>query len=523
MKILEKFLTKNPVYKRNLEMSMDSYIRFRTNGPQGAVLHSVGCSQPSSKVFYDSWNKETFTSACVHAFIDANTGEIWQTLPWDFRGAHGASGPKGSVNNTHIGVEMCESNYIQYTGGSTLKVLDLEKARKHAVTAYNAAVELFAYLSEIYHWDPMKQIISHKEGHEQGIASDHGDPEHYWNQLGLPYTMDTFRREVKEKMQQGPKEDTTKYTKIMGTAVATAEQMKVYIKKVNIGVPDEVLDMIPIYLEEGTVEGLRGDIAFAQSCLETGNFTFKGSAVDLSQNNFCGMGVTSNGMKGNSFSTPREGIRAQIQHLKAYASVQNLKNDCVDPRYKYVTKGCAEYVEWLGIQENPEHKGWAAGAKYGVKILEILKKILESKQGNILPETKEPWYLVRKTFTDVAGQKGAFHNRENAIKLAEKEKCNVYDEIGNVIYSWKPTYVTGEVYTLQTRLKVRKGPGTSYQQKHHAELTTDGKAHDSTKTGCLDKGTRVTAMELCTDGQDVWMRSPSGWLAAYYQGNIYIK
>lgn len=61
------------------------------------------------------------------------------------------------------------------------------------------------------------------------------------------------------------------------------------------------MDMVPLYLSEGEAEGVRGDIAFAQSCLETGNFGFSGSAVTLEQNNFCRMGVTSNGKKGNSF------------------------------------------------------------------------------------------------------------------------------------------------------------------------------------------------------------------------------
>ena len=85
----------------------------------------------------------------------------------------------------------------------------------------------------------------------------------------------------------------------------------------NPDVAQSVIDMIPLYLSEGKAEGVRGDIAFAQSCLETGNFGFSGSAVTLDQNNFCGMGVTSNGMKGNSFDTPQLGIRAQVQHLKA--------------------------------------------------------------------------------------------------------------------------------------------------------------------------------------------------------------
>lgn len=173
--------------------------------------------------------------------------------------------------------------------------------------------------------------------------------------------------------------------KIMGQAQASVEQMRAYIKKVNPKVSDAVIKMISYYITEGAAEGVRGDIAFAQSCLETGNFTFSGSAVTLDQNNFCGMGVTSNGMKGNSFKTPQQGIRAQIQHLKAYASDDKLNNTCVDPRFTYVKRASAPYVEWLGIQENPSGGGWAKGKGYGTKILNILSSILETggKENNL--------------------------------------------------------------------------------------------------------------------------------------------
>lgn len=176
--------------------------------------------------------------------------------------------------------------------------------------------------------------------------------------------------------------NTAGYTAITGAARATVEQMRAYIKKKNPKVAQPVLKMLPLYLSEGAAEGIRGDVAFAQSCLETGNFTFKGSAVTLDQNNFCGMGVTANGMKGNSFKDPKTGIRAQIQHLKAYASAQPLTQKCVDPRYPYVQKGCAPYVEWLGIQENPQGRGWAAGAGYGNKILDILQGIIGTQKGD---------------------------------------------------------------------------------------------------------------------------------------------
>lgn len=166
------------------------------------------------------------------------------------------------------------------------------------------------------------------------------------------------------------------YTNIAGTPQATVRQMQAYIKKVNPNVPQSVIDMIPYYLSEGQAEGIRGDIAFAQSCLETGNFTFRDGAVTLDQNNFCGMGVIENSMKGASFDTPQLGIRAQIQHLKAYANRQPLRGVCVDPRFHLVTRGVSETVQHLGIQENPRGYGWAAGADYGVKILNILENIL---------------------------------------------------------------------------------------------------------------------------------------------------
>lgn len=146
----------------------------------------------------------------------------------------------------------------------------------------------------------------------------------------------------------------------------------------NPQVPNSVIKMIPLYITEGTAEGVRGDVTFAQSCLETGNFTFSESAVTLAQNNFCGMGVTKTGMR-QQLQDPGRGIRAQIQHLQAYACTDRLKQKCVDPRYIYVNRGCAEYVEHLGIQENPKGQGWASGRNYGQKIINILNSILSIK------------------------------------------------------------------------------------------------------------------------------------------------
>ncbi len=194
-------------------------------------------------------------------------------------------------------------------------------------------------------------------------------------------------REVKQELPVTPAEPEG-YHSIAGEAVATAAQMVAYIKAKRPGVEQSVVDMIPLYLSESKVEGIAGDIAFAQSCVETGLFAFpqETCAVKLSQNNFAMMGVTSTFAQGESFATPQIGIRAQIQHLKAYANAEALKGVCVDPRFKLVTRGSAPYVEWLGQKENPKGKGWASSAGYGKKILDVLAEI----RGTQAPAADKP-------------------------------------------------------------------------------------------------------------------------------------
>ncbi|TGY91225.1 N-acetylmuramoyl-L-alanine amidase [Petralouisia muris] len=499
MKLVESIMTRNPCYTAGRKITV-----------KGLMLHSVGCPQPKASAFISSWNSPAHDTSCVHGFIDGNDGTVYQTLPWNHRGWHCGSGNKGSGNNTHIGVEMCEPACIRYTAGSNFTCSDMAEAKAVAERTYEAAVELFAMLCKKYGLDPLADgaIISHREGHSRGIASNHGDPEHLWAQLGMGYTMDGFRRAVKAAMG-GASSGTDGYTKIMGNAVATAEQMKAYLKAKNPGVAQSVLDMVPLYLSEGKAEGVRGDIAFAQSCLETGNFTFSGSAVTLSQNNFCGMGVTSNGMKGNSFGTPQLGIRAQVQHLKAYASTDALKNACIDPRFKYVTRGCAEYAEWLGQKENPAGKGWAAGAGYGGKILSILKGILGTAGGapKPAPAETEAWYRVRKSWADASSQKGAFKSLENAKKCADENSGHsVFDESGKALYTKAAALQPYLVRVSIPDLNIRQGPGT-----------------DKPKTGKVTGvGVFTIVEEADGKGASRWgkLKSNAGWISLDYASRI---
>lgn len=187
MKVIKCILTKNPCYQAGRKIKV-----------KGLMLHSVGCPQPKASAFIKSWNKASYDNACVHAFIDGNDGRVYQTLPWNYRGWHCG----GSGNDTYIGIEMCEPDCIQYTGGADFICYDKEAARTIIKCTYESAVELFAYLCKLYNLNPLKEgvILSHQEGWERKIATNHGDPEHLWSGLNMEYTMDGFRKAVKNAM-----------------------------------------------------------------------------------------------------------------------------------------------------------------------------------------------------------------------------------------------------------------------------------------------------------------------------------
>lgn len=186
VKITQSILTKNSCYIAGEKIKV-----------KGLMLHSVGCSQPNASVFIKNWNTPHL-QACVHGFIDANTGVVYQTLPWEHRGWHAG----GKANDTHIGVEMCEPDCIKYSQGANFTCTDIERAKGMVELTYKSAVELFAHLCAKYALNPLEKgvIIGHNEGFTLGLASNHADPEHLWKGLKMPYTMDGFRQDVYKLM-----------------------------------------------------------------------------------------------------------------------------------------------------------------------------------------------------------------------------------------------------------------------------------------------------------------------------------
>ena len=170
---------------------------------------------------------------------------------------------------------------------------------------------------------------------------------------------------------------------IEGTTSVSVKQMTDYFRQSKYSYPTDIMkkggastleEFCQIYYEEAEKEGIKAEVAFAQAMKETVWLQFKGD-VKAEQYNFAGMGATGNRVTGESFKDVREGVRAQIQHLKAYGSTKDLNQTCVDNRFKYVERGCSIYVEWLGIPNNPKNKGWAAADGYGVDIVKMVQKM----------------------------------------------------------------------------------------------------------------------------------------------------
>lgn len=121
------------------------------------------------------------------------------------------------------------------------------------------------------------------------------------------------------------------------------------------------------YIDEARVEGINSDIAFVQMCLETGFLKF-GGIVKPGQNNFCGLGAVNSATLGNHFPTRRHGVRAHIQHLKAYVSNSFPRNALVDQRFHLVNRGSVITIEDLTGK-------WATDPDYARKLVGLLKRL----------------------------------------------------------------------------------------------------------------------------------------------------
>jgi hypothetical protein len=156
--------------------------------------------------------------------------------------------------------------------------------------------------------------------------------------------------------------------RIMGFGKASEAQMKSFLEDNNEEMLARLLSLPKLYIEEAEIEGVNYDIAFCQMCLETGFLRF-GGQVKPEQNNFCGLGAVDGGAAGASFPDPKTGVKAHIQHLKAYASTAPIKQmPIVDPRFDLVGRGIAPLVQDLVGR-------WASDREYGIKIMALMRRL----------------------------------------------------------------------------------------------------------------------------------------------------
>lgn len=459
MRLVQSFLTKNPCYTAGKKITV-----------KGLMLHSVGCAQPKASVFINSWNNPSYNNACVHGFIDGNDGTIYQTLPWNYRGWHCASGPNGSGNNTHIGVEMCEPACIKYTGGSGFTCSNLSQARASVKKTYEAAVELFAFLCKQYGLNPTADgvIISHKEGYARGIASNHGDPEHLWKQLGTGYTMDGFRKDVKRAMAGSNVEDKP-------DAGMKASSFR------NLTEAEVIALVGPLFTADQRKSGVLASVSMAQFILESG---YGKSELAQKANNCFGMKKSLSGNTWEDSSWDGKSIYSKktqeqnqdgsyvtiMAEFRKYSSVEDsiadhsayLKGAKNGSDFRYAgISGCTDYRTAAQIIKDG---GYATSLTYVEKLCQIIEKWKLIHYDVVLGTFDEVWYRVRKNWEDAKSQVGAFHHLENAKKCADENKgYSVFDEQGKLVYMGKhtkPAFKPYQVKVSVSDLRIRKGPGT---------------------------------------------------------------
>ena len=170
---------------------------------------------------------------------------------------------------------------------------------------------------------------------------------------------------------------------IMGESIISPDTMAALYNKRGVEYPAEefaedgaatIEEYCQLCAEEAAAEGVRAEVLFAQAMHETAWLQF-GNQVSADQNNFGGLGAVNSGGEGERFPDVRTGLRAQVQHLKAYASTEDLKYEIVDTRFELVKRGCAPTVHDLGGR-------WAyPGDGYGESLVVIMADLYEIEYG----------------------------------------------------------------------------------------------------------------------------------------------
>lgn len=368
-------------YKKGQKYKADRRLSGGTGKVAGITIHNTNdlpnVEEDAEQYTRATWPNANMNDARVHYYVD--DVNAWQNLEDTEVGWHAGDG-SGPGNGTTISIEI---------------IMDGSGSKEDLGAEENGAL-LAAILLKKYGLTT-EQLYTHN--HWMGQPDEIVPKARKNCPLYILPHWEQFKEKVAAKLTEisggegasSPTPSTEGKTPIMGKAEATAGQMATFClsKNAEPKLPScTVEELARLFIEEGEAEGVRGDVAFAQSLHETGYFKF-GGIVLPEQNNYGGLGALNGNSAGQaaSFPDPRSGVRAQIQHLKAYASKDALVNECIDPRFSLVLRGCSEFVEWLGASDNPNGRGWAVpGAGYGGKIVALLEQIKATKAEEPEPE-----------------------------------------------------------------------------------------------------------------------------------------
>jgi len=164
---------------------------------------------------------------------------------------------------------------------------------------------------------------------------------------------------------------------ILGTSLVTAEDLAAFARANGRAHPSVDVEALAVhFIDEGAAEGVRADLAWVQSLLETGWFSFTGSMVEPGDHNYAGIGACDSCTRGYIFATPQLGARAQIQLLRTYADATATAATLARPPASrapekvYVRGCCATWMSLAGV--------WATNRQYGIKILTLYDQLLRS-------------------------------------------------------------------------------------------------------------------------------------------------
>lgn len=297
LNIKEYFLKKNRCYIKNEKRT-----------PKGIQIHTIGTGQGTAQSVADYWNQSA-VSACVHYIVDCDApGKVLYTLPESTR----AWADGGFGNNNLITIEICESDFIKYTGGANFTVLDSNKFKEDILRGYKTAILLCTDICKRYGWNPMHKlsnglhlISSHDEGRKKGISTAHVDPDHIWDRFGL--SMEGFRKAVSEllagEVTEPPVEEVEEFYRvrktwtdvdsqlfagtlegakaacIRGYSVYDEDGKVVYSLKVDgfqaadlkgLTEAERIERIAPLYQDSMRKTGMLASVGIAQFCLESG-------------------------------------------------------------------------------------------------------------------------------------------------------------------------------------------------------------------------------------------------------------